>query len=109
MQIYKDIKQWTEEWLKLRGWVITWTKLKWVLAWPKAQETAIFELIWEEFAPLEEWYKSPAMERWNELEPIAKAKFEDLTNKKVSEIWFCKSDKYKDGNDKYDLNFWLNL
>ena len=104
MQIYKDIKQWTEEWLKLRGGVITWTKLKWVLAWPKAQETSIFELIWEEFAPLEETYKSSAMERWNELEPIAKAKFEDLKWIKVEEVWFIKSDIYKD-----EFWSWLGL
>lgn len=96
MQIYKDIIQWTEEWLKLRGWVITWTKLKGVLWWPKAQETAIFELIWEEFSLLEESYKNPAMERWNELEPIAKAKFEEMKSITVEEVWFIKSNKYKD-------------
>lgn len=104
MQIYKDIVQWTQEWLELRWWVITWTKLKWVMWWPKAQETQIFELIWEEFAPIEEWYKSPAMERWNELEWIAKAKYEELSWIKVEEVWFIKSDKYKD-----DFWSWLGL
>lgn len=105
MKIYKDIKQGTEEWLKLRAWVITWTKLKGIMGWPKAQETQIFELIWEEFAPLEENYRSPAMERWNDLEPIAKAKFEEIKNIKVEEVWFIKSDKY---NDKFWFWLWLS-
>lgn len=96
MIIYKDIKQGSDEWLDIRAGVITWTKLKGVMAWTKAQETQIFELIWEEFAPLEENYKSPAMERWNELEPIAKAKYEALTSEKVEEVWFIKSNKIKD-------------
>jgi len=104
MQIYKDIKQWTDEWLKLRWWVITWTKLKGVLWWPKAQETQIFELIWEEFAPLEPTFQNQAMQRWNELEPIAKAKFEDMTKIKIEEVWFIKSDEYKD-----DFGSWLWL
>lgn len=104
MQIYTDIEQGSEEWLKLRGWVITWTKLKGVMWWPKAQETQIYELIWEEFAPLEVWFKNSAMERWIELEPIAKAKYEDITNQKVEEVWFIKSDKYKD-----DFWSWLGL
>lgn len=96
MIVYKEIKQWSDEWLELRWWVLTWTKLKGALWWKQAQLTQIYELIWEEFAPLEDFYKSPAMERWNVLEEIAKSKFEEMYNKKVIEIWFCKSDEYKD-------------
>lgn len=96
MIVYKDIIQWEEKWMLERAWVITGTKLKGVLAWPQAQETQIYELIWEEFAPLEEQFSSFAMQRWTDLEPIAKAKYIDLTKEEVEEIWFIKSEVYKD-------------
>lgn len=102
MIIHKDLKQWSDEWKQARAWVITWTKLKWVLAWPKAQETQIYELIWEEFAPLEECFINYAMQRGTELEPIAKAKYIDITKEEVEEVWFIKSETYKD-------DFWSYL
>lgn len=105
MIIYKDIIQWTPEWLEMRWGVITWTKLKNVLAWPKAQDTQIYELVWEEFAPLEEQYTSFAMQRWTDLEPIAKEKYIELTKEKVEEVWFIKSDIYKDEFWEY---LWLS-
>ncbi len=105
MIIFDKVQQGSDEWLKLRWWVLTWTKLKGALWWKQAQLTQIYELIWEEFAPLEETYKSPYMERGNELEPIAKAKFEDLYKKKITEIWFCKSEKFK---DKYWEWLWFS-
>jgi len=105
MEIIENLVQWSEKWLEERAGVITWTKLKWVLAWPKAQETQIYELIWEEFWQLEENFTNRAMERWNELEPIAKAKYEELTKQKVKEVWFIKSDIYIDDNWKY---LWLS-
>jgi len=104
MKVYKDIQQGSEDWKRIRAWIITWTSLKDVLWWPKAQETAIYNLIAWEFAPLEETYTSSAMQRWNELEPIAKAKFEDMTKIKIEEVWFIKSDEYKD-----DFGSWLWL
>ena len=104
MIIYKDILQGSEEWLKLRWWVITWTKLKWVLAWPQAQLTQVYELIAEEFAELEPTFTSPAMQRWNDLEPIARAKYEEITKQKVEEVWFIKSEVYQD-----DFGSWLWL
>lgn len=100
-----DCIQWTEQWKNERAWVITGTKLEWVLWWPKAQLTQIYELIWEEFAPLEEIYKSPYMDRWNELEPIAKARYEELMNCKIKEVWFVKSEKYV---DEYWEWFWVS-
>ena len=96
MKIYKDIVQWTPEWEQLRQWVITGTKLQWVLWGLKAQETQIFQLIWEEFAPLEPTFQNQAMQRGTELEPIAKARYMELTGEIIEEIWFCKSEIYVD-------------
>lgn len=94
MEIFKNIEQGTEEWLKIRAWVITWTKLKNICWSSKTQETAMYELIAEEFAPLEENFSSQAMQRWKELESIAKAKYIDKTWEKVKEIWFIKKNDY---------------
>ena len=94
MEIFKNIEQGTEEWLKARAWVITWTKLKNICWSSKTQETAMYELIAEEFAPLEENFSSQAMQRWKELESIAKAKYIDKTWEKVEEIWFIKKNDY---------------
>jgi len=94
MKIYKDLVQWTEEWLELRAWVITWTKLKSVVWSVTVQKTIMYELIWEEFTPIEPGIKNKAMERWNELEPIAKKKYEELTWEKVEEVWFIKTEDY---------------
>ena len=49
MKIYKELEQWTEEWLSVRKWVITGTKLKWVTAWPKAQLTEMYTLLAEKY------------------------------------------------------------
>lgn len=94
MEIFKNIEQGSEEWLKARAWVITWTKLKNICWSSKTQETAMYELIAEEFAPLEENFSSQAMQRWKELESIAKAKYIDKTWEKVEEIWFIKKNDY---------------
>ena len=94
MEIFRNIEQGSEEWLKARAWVITWTKLKNICWSSKTQETAMYELIAEEFAPLEENFSSQAMQRWKELESIAKAKYIDKTWEKVEEIWFIKKNNY---------------
>lgn len=94
MEIFREIEQGTEEWHKIRAWVITWTKLKNICWSSKTQETAMYELIAEEFAPLEENFSSQAMQRWKELESIAKAKYIDKTWEKVEEIWFIKKNDY---------------
>lgn len=94
MEIFKNIEQGTEEWLKVRAWVITGTKLKNICGSETVQKTAMYELIAEEFAPLEENFLSSAMQRWKELEPIAKAHYIDKTWEKVEEVWFIKKNDY---------------
>ena len=94
MKIFKDIKQWSPEWFNIRAWVITWTKLKSVLWSKKVQETVMYELIAEEFAPLEDEKTSASMQRWKDLEPIAKAHYELATFQKVDEVGFIKLNDY---------------
>lgn len=89
MRIFKDIEQWTEHWKVLRKWVITWTRLKSVAGTPKVQRTLLDELIAEDLAPVEEWYKNDAMLRGTLLEPEARTKYEEITGKKITEIGFC--------------------
>lgn len=88
MKIYKDLEQWTEDWLELRKWKVTWTKLKWVTGWPKAQLTEMYTLLAETYIEEEYLNAFEIIERGNELEPIAKAKYEEETWEKVEEAWF---------------------
>lgn len=93
MKIYNNIKQWTEEWLKLRKWVITWTKLK-NIWWPKAQITEIYKLLAEEYCDDLDLRAWEIIERWNELEPTARLIYENITKQKVEEVWFIKKEKW---------------
>jgi len=89
MKIYKELEQWTQEWLDTRKWVITWTKLKWVLWWPKANLTEIYTLLSDIYIEEEDGLRPyEIIERWHELEPIAKAKYEELTWYTVEEVGF---------------------
>jgi len=92
MKIYKDIEQGTDEWLDIRKWKITGTKLKWVCGWPQAQLTEIYTLLAETYIEEEYLNAYEIIERGNELEPIAKAKYEEITWNKVEEVWFIELD-----------------
>lgn len=94
MKIYKDLEQWTPERLDVRKWVITWTKLKWVTGWTKAQLTEMYTLLAETYIEEEPLNAYEIIERGHELEPIAKAKYEDLTWNKVEEVGFITSEDY---------------
>lgn len=92
MKIYKELEQGTQDWLKVRKWVITGTKLKWVLWWPKAQLTEYYTLLAEKYIEEESLNSYEIIERWHELEPIAKAKYESITWNIVEEVWFIVKD-----------------
>ena len=88
MKIYKDLDQGTDEWLEVRKWVITWTKLKWITGWAKAQLTQMYELLAEKYIVEEPLNSYEIIERWHELEPIAKAKYEHISWNRVEEVGF---------------------
>jgi len=93
MKIYKELEQWTEKWLKVRKWVVTGTKLKGVLGWPKAQLTEYYTLLAEKYVEDEDLKAWEIIERGNELEWIAKANYEELTGNKVEEVGFIIRDE----------------
>lgn len=108
MQIFTNIQQWTPEWLKMRAWVFTWTLLKRIMSGKfnkdgdpdatmlKAMKTVMYELIGGEFSYDENApeVKNYLMNAWNELEPIARAKYQELTWLKVIEVWFVKKNDW---------------
>ena len=108
MKIYKDMEQGSESWFKCRAWVLTWTRLKNIMAWKdlkdwwlsattkKAMLNCMYELIgWEfsfdENAPEISTY---LMNMWNELEWIAKAKYSNHIWKEIKEVWFIKKNDW---------------
>lgn len=73
MKIVRNLEQGSEEWLELRAWVITWTQTKRILWTSSVRLNYIYELIGEKIAPIkQEWFVSPAMERWKILEKVLK-------------------------------------
>lgn len=108
MEIFDKIEQGSEEWFKLRAWVLTWTKLKNIMAWKdlkdwwmsattkKAMLGCIYELIWWEFSFDEDApnIKTYVMDKGNELEPLAKIKYEIKTWERVTNVWFVKKNEW---------------
>mgnify|MGYP003984281511 CR=1 FL=1 len=92
MKIHKKIIQQTPEWFELKKGKISWTSLKWVVWWDKAQLTQMYELIAQEYIEEEDLNAWEIMDRWNQLEDIAKLFFQDITWKEVEEVWFIEKD-----------------
>lgn len=92
MKIYRDIIQQEPEWFELKKGKISGTSLKSVTGWAAAQETQMYELIADEYILEEDLNKFEIMERGNILEDVAKLFFEDITWKKVEEVWFILRD-----------------
>ena len=120
MEIFADVTQWEQDWLLLRAWVITWTRLKAVNSAPSTAtyKTLMQELISEDLAPLPESFQNDAMQRWNLLEPIAREEYEKQTGLKVDELGFCLHETRKylglsaDGfvmNAKWIYDHWVEI
>lgn len=93
MKTYK-VEQGTKEWLDLRKGKITGTRLKQLMG--ANQMDLVDEIVAELFSDeIIEAYKSKAMERGTEFEPIAKKSYKKETfTSKIHEVGFCISDKY---------------
>lgn len=91
--IIHDVKQGTEEWLKLRRGKITGSRLKDVM---KADNLSLIdELIAERISDeVEENYVNEAMRRGTEQEPFARRWYEDRTGIKIIQHGFLQSKKY---------------
>ena len=92
MKIIRDIIQQTPEWFELKKGKISGTSLKSVTWWSKAQLTQMYKLLAEEYINEEDLNAWEIMERGNHLEDIAKLFFQDITWKKVEEVWFIEKD-----------------
>lgn len=95
MKIYRNIEQWSLEWLDLRKGLITWTKLEAVNWWPKAQLTAIYKLLAEKYIAQDDNMTAwEIIQRWHDLEPQAKELYKQITWEKVEDVWFVKANKF---------------
>lgn len=92
MKIHKDLIQQTPEWFELKKWKISGTSLKWAIGWPKAQLTQMYELLAELYIEEEDLRPFEILERGNMLEWVAKLFFEEITWKKIEEVWFIEKD-----------------
>jgi len=52
----------------------------------------MYELIAQEYIEEEDLNAWEIMDRWNQLEDIAKLFFQDITWKEVEEVWFIEKD-----------------
>ncbi len=96
MKIIKGLEQGTQEWLESRRCMVTGTKMDSVMGTPLDQLMLICELIAEEATEQTKAFKStPEMERGTAEEVFARKHFEQLTDKKVTQLGFCISDEFK--------------
>lgn len=93
MIIYKDLVQGTQEWLNVRIGKITGSRIKELTA--KDNLPLVYKLIAETVSEQsEEVYITAAMQRGEDLEPVARSEYEEYTGSKVSQVGFVQSSKY---------------
>jgi hypothetical protein len=86
-----DIKQGSDEWLKMRLGKITGTKLKEIF---KADNLPlIYKMIAEiDSEEIEETFTTKQMQRGKDLEPIAREIYQQVKDIEIEEVGFCLSD-----------------
>lgn len=95
MRVFRDIEQGSDEWLSLRMGKITGTRLKSVLM-KKDDPVLIYEILSEMFNPvIEDGYVSADMQRGKDLEPIARAAYEEYSGHRIEQVGFVLHDKYE--------------
>lgn len=95
MIIHNNITQKTPEWLKIRAWKLTasnataiWNCWKWL-------DTYVIETMAEFYSSApKETYTNEHIERWNELEEIARSMYELENWVEVKEVWFCEYNEF---------------
>lgn len=98
MQIIKDIEQGSDEWLKLRMGVATASNFNKIITATTAKESSTLPKYALELATQhlldkpEETYKSSAMQRGSDLEPLARQAYQESSLCSVEEIAMFKSD-----------------
>lgn len=98
MQIIKDIEQGSDEWLRLRMGVATASNFDKIITAKTAKESSTLPKYSLQLATEmlldkpEEGYKNNAMQRGNELEPLARQVYQEETLQAVDEITMFKSD-----------------
>jgi len=86
-----NVKQGSQEWLKLRLGKITGTKTKKIFK--SDNLTLIDELIAEiDSQEIEETFTTKAMQRGKDLEPIVRSIYQEVKGIKIDEIGFCLSE-----------------
>ena len=92
MKVYKDIRQGTEDWFKLKLGKVTGTVLSDLMGTAKARQEAMYEIVAERLTPkVQMEYENP-MARGVRLEGDAMIAFQLKTGKTVSTAGFCESD-----------------
>ncbi len=92
MKVYTDIIQGEQEWLDLRKAHVSGTGLQKATSWPVTQKEKMYELLAEEYIEEEYLNAFEIIQKGNEMEPIIKAKYEEITWEKVIEVGFVEQD-----------------
>lgn len=101
MKIYREVEQGTEQWLGLRKWKLTGSTIKTILGItvkrsPKGYETA-YQLLADTHLDLsdeEDLSARQILQRWHDLEPDARERYENMTGIEVEEVGFVEKNSY---------------
>lgn len=95
MKIYKDIEQWTEEWYNIRKFKMTASNAWTMMVMWKWFDMYLLKLVATSYSKWQSnGYSNSHMERWNELEPLAREIYELETWNQVEEVWFIEHNDY---------------
>jgi predicted phage-related endonuclease len=90
-----NIKQGTDEWLKLRLGKLTASSAQAIASNGKGLETLVYEKVAELLThKLPEQFENEHIKRGNELEPLARNSYELETGNVVKEVGFVELDQY---------------
>lgn len=94
MKIY-NIEQKSNEWLNIRKWKMTASNAQAIGNCWKGLDTYILELMSEYYSNWDkEIYTNEHIDRWNELEEIARSMYELENWIQVNEVWFIELDEF---------------
>lgn len=93
MILFKEIEQGSPEWLRLRLGKVTGSCVKDVM---KSDNLSLVDDIIAQIVSetIEETYTSAAMQRGNDLEPLARGEYEKVTGRKVEQVGFMLHEEY---------------
>jgi hypothetical protein len=93
--VIHNVEQWTEEWFEVRKMKMTASHATAIGNAKKWLETYIIGMMAEYYSTWErDEIQNRHIDRWNEVEPLARSMYELENDCIIREVWFCEMSEY---------------